>query len=100
MAPSSSTVVSGLRFLNKYPRHKLTWKVGSIFIMSVTGLLSRAFLYGFHKVETSRLKEFFALLDHARKCNRGVLTGESPIFIFDDQPAKYDAKYRTMCQCA
>ncbi|KAK7203082.1 hypothetical protein BZA70DRAFT_283838 [Myxozyma melibiosi] len=84
MAPPYPTIANGLQFLNSYPRSKTSWKFGSTMIMSMTGILSRFFLYGFHKVETSGLKEFENMLDEARRRNRGVLTVSNHVSVVDD----------------
>ena len=55
----------------------LSWRLGSSAVMSITGLLSRAFLYGFNNVEVTGLRPFLETLDRRRKNgrDRGLLTG-------------------------
>ena len=55
----------------------LTWRVGSSAVMGITGMLSKAFLYGFNNVEVTGLEPFLETLDRRRKNGRkrGLLTG-------------------------
>ncbi|KAK9462614.1 uncharacterized protein V1516DRAFT_670706 [Lipomyces oligophaga] len=78
------TKESALHFLNAYPRHRWLWKLGSMTIMSLTGVLSRGFLYGFHNVKTTGLNEFLETLDRSRLDKRTMLTVSNHISVIDD----------------
>lgn len=54
-------------------------------ITGLTGMVSRVFLYGFNKVETTGLHRFLKILDEredADKRERGLLTGMRPPRMF------------------
>ncbi|KAK9448792.1 uncharacterized protein V1518DRAFT_418233 [Limtongia smithiae] len=78
------TASSALSTLNKYSRRTIAWNLSSRMIMAATGLLSRAFLYGFHNVETSGVKEFVSVLERAKREGRGILTIANHISVIDD----------------
>ena len=56
----------------------LPWRTGSAVVMSTTGLISRAFLFGACKTEVHGLDEFLRVLDERKdvaRRQRGLLTG-------------------------
>ncbi|KAI4592584.1 hypothetical protein KJ359_011035 [Pestalotiopsis sp. 9143b] len=58
-------------------RPSLPWRASSAMITGLTGMVSRGFLYGFNKVETTGLQRFLKILDEredADKRERGLLT--------------------------
>lgn len=62
-------------------RPSLPWRASSAMITGLTGMVSRGFLYGFNKVETTGLQRFLKILDEredADKRERGLLTGMTP----------------------
>ncbi len=59
-------------------RPPLSLRLKSAMIMGMTGVLSKAFLYGFNKVEVTGLTRFLDILDSRRdpaNRQRGLLTG-------------------------
>ncbi len=59
-------------------RPGLPWRFGSSLIMGISGLLSRAFLYGASTTEVRGLDEFVKILDHRKDIEgreRGLITG-------------------------
>ncbi|KAK9328662.1 hypothetical protein V1520DRAFT_345499 [Lipomyces starkeyi] len=78
------TIANALSFLNRYPRTGSLWRLGGMTVMSLTGLLSRAFLYGFHNVNAYGVDQFVQVLERAKKEGRGVLTVSNHISVIDD----------------
>ena len=51
------------------------WRLGSTAIMGITGVVCKAFLYGFNRVETQGLDNFLRILDERRAGRtRGLVT--------------------------
>lgn len=52
------------------------WRLGSTAVMGLTGVLCKAFLYGFNTVETQGLDNFLRILDERRGPGRkrGLVT--------------------------
>lgn len=52
------------------------WRLGSTAIMGFTGVICKAFLYGFNKVETQGLDNFLRILDERKAGGRkrGLVT--------------------------
>ncbi|KAK9493757.1 hypothetical protein V1508DRAFT_414967 [Lipomyces doorenjongii] len=78
------TIANALSFLNQYPRTGSLWRLGGMTVMSLTGLLSRTFLYGFHNVNAYGVDQFVQVLERAKKEGRGVLTVSNHISVVDD----------------
>lgn len=56
----------------------LPWRASSTVVTGLTGMVSRMFLYGFNKVETTGLQRFLNILDEREDVDsrkRGLLTG-------------------------
>lgn len=56
----------------------LPWRLGSSFIMGVTGMLCRSFLYGASRTEVHGLEDFLRILDERKEVEgreRGLVTG-------------------------
>ncbi|KAK6193255.1 hypothetical protein LQW54_012663 [Pestalotiopsis sp. IQ-011] len=79
-------------------RPSLPWRASSAMITGLTGMVSRGFLYGFNKVETTGLQRFLKILDEredADKRERGLLTVCNHVSVIDDPvlwgvlPARY-----------
>ena len=59
-------------------RPSLPWRVGSTVVMSITGSLSRLFMFGANTTEVHGLDDFLELLDKrsdVRNRQRGLITG-------------------------
>lgn len=68
------------------PRKSLPWRLGSMALMGTVGVLSRAFLYGFNKVEVIGLHHLLGTLDRRRTQGRerGLLTVCNHVAVVDD----------------
>ncbi|KAF7532087.1 hypothetical protein G7054_g8279 [Neopestalotiopsis clavispora] len=81
-----------------YDRPSLPWRASASMITGLTGMISRGFLYGFNKVETTGLQRFLQILDEREdvdKRERGLLTVCNHVSVIDDPvlwgvlPARY-----------
>ncbi|KAK9453040.1 hypothetical protein V1511DRAFT_506356 [Dipodascopsis uninucleata] len=81
---SHPTSQRAAKYLQRDPRSKAWWTAGSALVMSLTGIISKTFLYGFHDVKVEGLKEFVETLDNARKEGRGIVTVSNHISVVDD----------------
>ncbi|ORY69906.1 uncharacterized protein BCR38DRAFT_454809 [Pseudomassariella vexata] len=66
---------------------RLPWRATSSFVMGVTGMLSRGFLYGLNTVEVTGLQRFLDILDKRKdpeKRERGLITVCNHISVMDD----------------
>ncbi|KAL2270291.1 hypothetical protein VTJ83DRAFT_2475 [Remersonia thermophila] len=69
------------------PKASLSVRLKSAFIMGMTGVLSKWFLYGFNRVEVTGFSRFLDVLESRRdpaKRQRGLLTVSNHISILDD----------------
>ncbi|KAF6804649.1 acyltransferase [Colletotrichum sojae] len=77
----------------------LPWRIASTTVMTLTGALSRAFLFGFNDVKTEGLDHFLEVLDKRRAGppERGLITVSNHISVLDDPlmwgvlPLKYNS---------
>ncbi|KAL1843699.1 hypothetical protein VTJ49DRAFT_399 [Mycothermus thermophilus] len=69
------------------PRASLSVRLKSAFIMGMTGVLSKWFLYGFNRVEVTGFSRFLDVLESRRdpaQRQRGLLTVSNHISVLDD----------------
>ena len=63
---------------NSPSRPSLPWRIGSAVTMGLTGLVSKAFLFGFNRTEVQGLEKFVKIWDERKDVEsrgRGLLTG-------------------------
>ncbi|KAF2836873.1 hypothetical protein M501DRAFT_1018746 [Patellaria atrata CBS 101060] len=65
----------------------LPWRASSMAVMALTGILSRAFLYGLSRTEVDGLEGFLRVLDRrkdVKKRDRGLITVSNHVSVLDD----------------
>ncbi|KZF21647.1 hypothetical protein L228DRAFT_283790 [Xylona heveae TC161] len=72
---------------NQLAQPSLSWRIRSQFVMGMTGVLSRWFIYGLNQTEIYGLEPFLKILDERKdiaRRERGLITVSNHISVLDD----------------